>query len=97
MKKSKFTDQQIAFGLKQEVLDHFIVFGRAHLNVLCREFRDQYHLERPHQGLNTDLIIAPRKKPRGNKPLDPTHLTIRDIQCRERLGGLLKSYSRRAA
>jgi len=45
-----------------------------------------YHEERPHQGLDNELI-APRTSVIGTGP----------IRCRERLGGLLKFYDRAAA
>ncbi len=38
-------------SIAQECLDHFVVFGRSHMDVLCSQFRDNHHLERPHQGL----------------------------------------------
>jgi putative transposase len=82
-------------SLQQEAIDHFIVFGRAHMDVLCREFRDHYHLERPHQGLNNELIEKSPSK-RSTKS-DSGAIRLSDIECHERLGGLLKSYSRKAA
>ncbi len=84
-------------SIQQEALDHFVVFGRQHMDVICSEFVAHYLLERPHQGLDNDLI----QKPAPTKQLksDVTADTIRlsDIRCKERLGGLLKSYSRKAA
>ena len=46
-------------SIQQECLDHFVVFGRKHMDVLCREFKDHYHRERPHQGLDNELIQKP--------------------------------------
>lgn len=37
--------------LQQECLDHFIVFGKKHLDHLVREYLIHYHTERPHQGV----------------------------------------------
>jgi len=76
--------------VQHECLDHFVVFGEAHLRYLLSEFIAHYHLERPHQGL-------------GNRPLsgaDPPRVAAAasgDIACDQRLGGLLKHYRRRAA
>jgi putative transposase len=83
--------------IQQECLDHFVVFGHEHMDVLCSEFRDHYHLERPHQGLENELIQKPSTRKR--KKTEPNVDTIRlsDIRCDERLGGLLKSYSWMAA
>lgn len=84
-------------SIEQECLDHFIVFGTSHLDVLCREYLAYYLTERPHQGRdNTILVPAPGNKSRKKKPLDDG-CSLREIRCRSRLGGLLKHYERRAA
>jgi hypothetical protein len=46
-----------------------------------------YNHERPHQGLGNQLVVRPAKDPpeKGR------------VRCRQRLGGLLKSYYRQAA
>jgi hypothetical protein len=46
-----------------------------------------YHAERNHQGLGDELI----------EPEDEVGSVTGKIECRERLGGLLKFYHRRAA
>ena len=51
------------------------------------EFVRHYHGERHHQGLGGNLIIAN----------DNIELPEADVQCRERLGGMLKFYYRDAA
>lgn len=81
--------------IKQECLDHFIVFGEAHMTLLCSEFREHYHQERPHQGLDNELLQKPSLEKR--KQLEVETIRLSDIRREERLGGLLKSYSRRAA
>ncbi|MEL7263589.1 MAG: integrase core domain-containing protein [Planctomycetota bacterium] len=83
--------------IKQECLDHFIVFGEKHMSLLCSEFREHYHLERPHQGLENErpTLITTKKSGKLRDPVDTIRLS--DIRCKERLGGLLKSYSHRAA
>ena len=30
-------------------LDRFVAFGTEHLDLLCREYAEHYHAERPHQ------------------------------------------------
>jgi putative transposase len=45
--------------LGQECLDHFVVFGTQHLDHLCKEYLAYYHAERPHQGLEHELIVKP--------------------------------------
>jgi putative transposase len=52
---------------------------------------DYYHTDRPHQGLGNRLVS-------GRPPPEVNHDVAKDtIRCRKRLGGLLKSYSRKAA
>ncbi|PQO25111.1 hypothetical protein C5Y96_26790 [Blastopirellula marina] len=81
-------------SLKQEVLDHFIVFGQSHFDYIVHEYIDHYHEERPHQGIG-DLLLASRGEP-DNEDVDDevTTLSMADIRCKTRLGGILKSYTR---
>lgn len=84
-------------SIQQECLDHFVVFGRKHMDVLCSEYREHYHRERPHQGLDNELIQKPLPKKRKKSEPKVNTIRLNDIRCEERLGGLLKSYSRVAA
>jgi putative transposase len=75
--------------VRQECLDHFVVFGEDHLRYLVTDFVIYYNRFRPHQGV-------------GNRPLagDLPQAEVGplpDIGCEERLGGLLRHYVRRAA
>jgi putative transposase len=81
-------------SIKTECLDHFLVFGTQHLNHLCREYVDYYHSDRPHQGVDNQLLIR-RATPKPDN--DQGLPTLRDIRCHARLGGLLKSYHRQAS
>jgi putative transposase len=78
-------------SIKQECLDNFVVFGAAHLDVLCREYLEYYLTERPHQGRENELLVGAQVAATEGLP------TVADIRCRTRLGGLLKSYHRKAA
>ena len=71
---------------KSECMERMVLFGEAHLRAAVRSFIAHYHEERPHQGLNNELI-APATTVIGTGP----------ITCRQRLGGLLKFYDREAA
>jgi transposase InsO family protein len=74
-------------SLTSECLDRMIFFGRKSLeNAVC-EFVEHYHAERNHQGLGNELI----------EPVDEADSVAGRIECRERLGGMLKFYHRRAA
>lgn len=89
--------------LQQECLDYFVVFGEQHMNHLVSEMVAHYHDERPHQAKdNEPLLRRPaeprRKQPKGRKEsAPPQEVALGDIKCRQRLGGLLKHYSRKAA
>jgi len=75
-------------SIKRECLDKMILFGERHVRHVIGEYVEHYNLERPHKGL--DYL----------RPIEPDGLPdCRDgpIRCRERLGGLLKSYYRDAA
>jgi putative transposase len=78
--------ERFVLSAKSECLERIVPLGEEHLRAAVREFVDHYHEERPHQGLDNELI-APQAKVIGRGPL----------KCRERLGGVLKFYYREAA
>jgi putative transposase len=73
-------------SLQVECLDHFLVFGDKHLDYLVREYVEHYHTERPHQGLGNGLVTC-----------EPPPNSGGDVQCRTKVGGLLRHYYRAAA
>ena len=77
--------------IKRECLDHFLVLGERHLRHLMREYLSHYHDERPHQGLGN------RPPNQGEPAAEVPRFDIDEIVCKERLGGLLRHYERRAA
>jgi putative transposase len=86
-------------SLQQECLDHFVVFGKAHFDHLCSEYREHDHIERPHQSLENLVLptaIAKRTKKSKKQSTEPETIPQSSIHCKERLGGLLKHYSRKA-
>ena len=87
--------------IQQECLDPFVGFGHKHMDLLCQEFKDYYHEERPHQGLENELVMKGSRTKKlsksGAKRSEIVSIPISEIRCQERLGGLLKSYSRKAA
>ena len=72
-------------SVKEECLSRLILFGEAHSGMRST-VRGAFHHERNHQG-------------KGNAPLSSAQPdeAAGPIQCRERLGGLLKYYERKAA
>lgn len=63
-----------------------IPLGERHLKRVVREYVDHYHCERNHQGLGNELIKQAAGNLRGDGP----------VECRERLGGVLRYYERAA-
>jgi hypothetical protein len=64
-----------------------IFFGEDSLHTAINEFMAYYHHERNHQGLGNSLI----------DPQDKVGTADGSVECRERLGGLLRYYYRQAA
>ncbi len=71
--------------IKQECLDHFLVFGQDHLDYLVREYVRYYHDCRPHQGIGNRLIAAEKREPAAI-------VRFEHVRYESRLGGLLKHY-----
>jgi putative transposase len=71
-------------SVREECLDHMILFSEEQLRYVLTEYLQYYHQERIHQGINK--IIEPQHE--GHQG---------EIVWIERLGGLLKSYHRKAA
>jgi putative transposase len=40
--------------IQVERMDHFLIFGKKHFDYLVREYVEHYHMERPHQGWETE-------------------------------------------
>ena len=73
-------------SVKQECLSKLILFGEASLWRVLTEYCAHYHGERNHQGKGNVLLF----------PAATAAKSGRRIGCRERLGGLLRYYSRAA-
>jgi transposase InsO family protein len=71
-------------SLKDECLCKLIFFGEAMLRKAVQAFLDHYHGEHNHQGLDNRLI----------EPGPEVGQKTGEVQCRERLGGLLRYYYR---
>jgi transposase InsO family protein len=73
-------------SMKSECLDKLVLLGEGHLRTAVREYVAHYHTERNHQGLEGRLI-----EPTANAAV------AGPIDCRERVGGLLRFYHRQVA
>jgi transposase InsO family protein len=74
-------------SIKSECLERMIFFGEESLRKAVQQFLAHYHTERNHQGLENRIIEPDIAPPSIDGP----------IQCRERLGGILRYYYRSAA
>ncbi len=74
-------------SLKSETVDRMIFFGEKSLRRAVNQFIAHHHGERNHQGLGNEII----------EPGDEVGAIADKIECRERLGGMLKYDYRDAA
>jgi hypothetical protein len=74
-------------SVKEECLSKVILFGERSLRQALNEYVDHYHAERNHQGKG-NVLLFPRNQNLDRGP---------PVQCRERLGGLLRYYHQEAA
>jgi transposase InsO family protein len=73
-------------SIKSECLAMFVLLGENHIRTAVREYVAHYHTERNHQGFDGRLLEPPANGS-GTGPID----------CRERVGGLLRFYHPNAA
>jgi transposase InsO family protein len=75
-------------SVKEECLSRLLLFGEASLRHALTQYVDHFHHERNHQGKGNVLLF----------PMVSQDIVCQGpVQCRERLGGLLKYYARDAA
>jgi transposase InsO family protein len=75
--------------VREECLDHLLVFGRRHLHTILEEYVAHYNAERPHRSLGRVPPDAP--------PEARASPVLSDVRRREVLGGLIHEYYRSAA
>ena len=75
-------------SVKDDALARLMLFSESSLRHVLNEYVDHYHQERNHQGKG-NILLFPPPSPAGEAG--------GPLQCRERLGGLLKYYERKAA
>jgi transposase InsO family protein len=74
-------------SVKEECLERMVFFGEKSLQIAVAEFLSHYYAERNNQGLDNGLI----------EPGEEVGRTAGGVACRERLGGILHYYYRKAA
>ena len=72
-------------SVKQECLSKLILFGEQSLRKALTQYVTHYHEERNHQGKQNILLFPARTRPRDSQS---------PIVCKQRLGGLLRYYTR---
>jgi putative transposase len=75
--------ERFVLTIKSECLNKIVFFGEGSLLRACSEFVEHYHAERARQGL-------------GNERIEVNRPGQGEVQCTERLGGILKHYRRAA-
>lgn len=76
--------------VRDECLNHLVLFGERHLRHVIKEFMAHYHMERFHQGLGGQLVER-------QSPSATGQVARGKVVCRSRLGGMLNHYYREAA
>jgi putative transposase len=69
--------------LRRECLDHMLITGPRHLDLVLREYVRHYNLHRPHRSLQQRPPVGDTRRPTGT----PVRVLRRD-----RFGGLLHEY-----
>ena len=79
--------ERVVRSIKSECLDRMIFVSEASLRRAIEAYVEHYHRERNHQGLGNALIDSREPDPAARG----------EVRCRERLGGMLRFYTRAAA
>ena len=77
-------------SIKSECLSKLVPLGENHLRRAVSEYVVHHHPERNHQGVDNRLLTA------AEQAVGPANSNA-PVERRERLGGLLNFYYRRAA
>jgi len=78
-------------SIKYECLNNMIIFGEKNLRRFLKEYAEHYHFERNHQGIENEIIES------DNETLKHSQSGKGAIVKKERIGGLLNYYYRKAA
>lgn len=71
-------------SIKEDCLNHLILFGEGSLRRAVSEYVAFYNRERPHQGLNNEMVVPESREIKAEG----------EIKVKSRLGGLLNLYYR---
>ena len=73
--------------VRRECVDWLLILGQRHLERVLTEYVDHYNVGRPHRALDLQTPAPP----------SPVRPAVGEIIRRDRLGGLIHEYERRAA
>ena len=79
--------ERFILSVRSECLNHVVQLGEGHLRWLLKEYLTHYNGERTRRGLGNKLVDGQDGVANLNAP----------VQCRKRVGDLLRYYSREAA
>jgi len=79
--------ERFVLSIKSECPDRIVPLGETHLRWAVRQYVRHCHSERPHQGLDGALIEGDEQ----------AEASVGAVQCRKRVGGMLRFYYREAA
>ena len=77
--------------IRWECLDKFIIFGKRHLDYIISEFVCYYNRDRAH--MERDYLPPVR----DSEPVEVKSLKLSEIVVKSHVGGLVKSFERKAA
>jgi putative transposase len=83
LRANSHIERQIG-STRRECLDWLLILNRRHLERILTEWLEHYNKARPHRGLDLQTPIARSDPVVASGP----------VRCDERLGGLLREYSR---
>jgi hypothetical protein len=86
-KRPRLLYERFVRTVRQECVRHIIPLGERHLRSVIHDFVEHYHVERNHQGLGNVIPFPSRASPQFEGP----------VCRRQRLGGVLNFYGRKAA
>lgn len=89
--------ERYVLSCKRDCLNHLLIFGLSRLQYVVDCYTSYFNERRPHQGIGNKIPAEYNKTDRRQVGSTLLNLTVRNIVRKDFLGGLLKSYSRKAA
>lgn len=83
--------ERVIKTIRYECLNHFIVFGKRHLDYLVSQFVTYYNQHRAHSSKDFRPPDRPAPPPENND------VDLSQVVCHDHLGGLIRHYERKAA